>query len=145
MFHKIISTDNTATTIIIRLMVGAVFLSEGIQKFLFADQLGAGRFAKIGFPNPNFFGPFVASMEIICGLLILIGLFTRLGAIVLFIVMIVAITTTKMQIFMDKGFWSMLHESRTDWAMLLGSIFLVINGGGKWSMDKTIWKQSAND
>jgi len=145
MFHKIISTDNTATTIIIRLMVGAVFLSEGIQKFLFADQLGAGRFAKIGFPNPNFLGPFVASMEIICGLLILIGLFTRLGAIVLFIVMIVAITTTKMQIFMDKGFWSMLHESRTDWAMLLGSIFLVINGGGKWSMDKTIWKQSAND
>jgi len=138
--RKIVETDNAGTTIIIRLMVGAVFLSEGIQKFLFADKLGAGRFAKIGLPNPDFLGPFVGSFEIVCGTLVLIGLFTRLAAIPLLIIMLVAIVTTKVQLLSDNGFWSMLHDSRTDWAMLLGSIFLLIKGGGKWSLDKEIMK-----
>jgi putative oxidoreductase len=144
MFRKIYQTDNSNTTIIIRLMVGAVFLSEGIQKFLFANKLGAGRFAKIGLPNPDFLGPFVGSFEIICGSLVLIGLFTRLAAIPLLVIMLVAIATTKAQLLADNGFWSMLHDSRTDWAMLLGSIFLLIKGGGKWSVDRKImhlkWK-----
>jgi putative oxidoreductase len=144
MFRKMFQTDNSNTTIIIRLMVGAVFLSEGIQKFLFANKLGAGRFAKIGLPNPDFLGPFVGSFEIICGSLVLIGLFTRLAAIPLLTIMLVAIATTKAQLLADNGFWSMLHDSRTDWAMLLGSIFLIIKGGGKWSLDKKIanptWK-----
>jgi putative oxidoreductase len=144
MFRKIYQTDNSNTTIIIRLMVGAVFLSEGIQKFLFANKLGAGRFAKIGLPNPDFLGPFVGSFEIICGSLVLIGLFTRLAAIPLLVIMLVAIATTKAQLLADNGFWSMLHDSRTDWAMLLGCIFLLIKGGGKWSVDRKImhvkWK-----
>jgi putative oxidoreductase len=144
MLRKILQTDNARTTIIIRLMVGVVFLSEGIQKFLYADKLGAGRFAKIGLPNPVFLGPFVGSFEIVCGTLVLIGLFTRLAAIPLLTVMLVAIATTKVQLLADNGFWSMLHDSRTDWAMLLGSIFLLIKGGGKWSLDKKIertkWK-----
>jgi putative oxidoreductase len=132
-------TDNSSTTIIIRLMVGAVFLSEGIQKFLFADKLGAGRFAKIGLPNPEFLGTFVGSFEIICGVLILIGLLTRLAAIPTLIIMLVAISVTKAQLFIDNGFWSMLHDSRTDWAMLLGSIFLIIKGGGNWSVDRKLF------
>ena len=140
MVRKIIQTDNAASTVIIRLMVGAVFLSEGIQKFLFANKLGAGRFAKIGLPNPDFLGPFVGSFEIVCGLLILAGLFTRLAAIPLLTIMLVAIATTKAQLLNDNGFWSMLHDSRTDWAMLLGSIFLIIKGGGKWSFDQKIAK-----
>lgn len=144
MFRKIFQTDNSNTTIIIRLMVGAVFLSEGIQKFLFANKLGAGRFAKIGLPNPDFLGPFVGCFEIVCGTLVLIGLFTRLAAIPLLTIMLVAIATTKAQLLADNGFWSMLHDSRTDWAMLLASIFLIIKGGGKWSLDKKIanpkWK-----
>lgn len=74
---KILQTDKAATTILIRLMVGAVFLSEGIQKFLFAEELGSGRFKKIGLPNQDFLGPFVGTFEIVCGLLVLIGLFTR--------------------------------------------------------------------
>lgn len=126
------------TTILIRLMVGAVFLSEGIQKFLFADSLGAGRFKKIGIPNPEFFGPFVGAFEITCGLLILIGLFTRFAAIPLIIIMLVAIATTKATVLANDGFWEMLHGSRTDWAMLLGSIFLLIKGSGKWSLDNSI-------
>lgn len=132
-------TDNSSTTIIIRLMVGAVFLSEGIQKFLFADKLGAGRFAKIGLPNPEFLGTFVGSFEIICGVLILIGLLTRLVAIPTLVIMLVAVSVTKAQLFIDNGFWSMIHDSRTDWAMLLGSIFLIIKGGGNWSVDRKLF------
>lgn len=144
MLRKIIQTDNATTTIIIRLMVGAVFLSEGIQKFLFAEKLGSGRFAKIGLPNPDFLGPFVGGFEITCGAMILIGLFTRLAAIPLFTIMLVAISITKAQLLAENGFWSMLHDSRTDWSMLLGIIFLFIKGAGEWSLDRKImnpkWK-----
>jgi putative oxidoreductase len=121
--------------LIIRIMVGTVFLSEGIQKFLFPDQLGVGRFIKIGLPAPEFFGYFVPSFEIICGLLILIGLLTRLSAIPIIIIMITAISSTKIPILMNDGFWEMAHAARTDWAMLLGSIFLLIVGAGKFSVD----------
>jgi putative oxidoreductase len=138
MLTKIITTDGAETTILIRFMVGAVFLSEGIQKFLFAGKLGAGRFAKIGLPNPDFLGPFVGSFEIICGTLILVGLFTRVAAIPLIVIMLVAIAATKAQLVVENGFWSMLHDSRTDWAMLLGNIFLLLKGGGKWSIDRLL-------
>ncbi len=126
MFQKLILTDNSKTIILIRLMVGAVFLSEGMQKFLFADTLGTGRFTNIGLPNADFLGPFVGSFEIICGTLVLLGLVTRLAAVPLLTIISVAIITTKAQLLEANGFWSMLHDSRTDWAMLLGSIFLII-------------------
>lgn len=138
MVNKIIQTDNAKTTVLIRLMVGAVFLSEGIQKFLFPDVLGAGRFAKIGLPSPEFLGSFVGTFEIVCGVLILIGLITRLASIPLIIIMLVAIATTKAAVLAKDGFWEMLHGSRTDWAMLLGSIFLIIKGGGNWSVDNKL-------
>lgn len=138
MFAKLLSTGRDKSIILIRLMVGAVFLSEGIQKFLFPEKVGAGRFQKIGIPNPEFFGPFVGAFEITCGALILIGLFTRFAAIPLIIIMLVAIATTKATVLANDGFWEMLHGSRTDWAMLLGSIFLLIRGGGKWSFDNSI-------
>jgi uncharacterized membrane protein YphA (DoxX/SURF4 family) len=144
MFRKIIRTDDARTTIFIRLMLGIVFLSEGIQKFLFADKLGAGRFAKIGLPNPEFLGPFVGSFEIVCGLCVLIGLLTRLAVMPLIIIMLTAISTTKIPILFNEGFWAMMHETRTDWAMLLGNIFLLITGSGRWSVDRKItnrrWK-----
>jgi putative oxidoreductase len=142
MFTKIITTDSAKSTILIRFMVGAVFLSEGIQKFLFAEKLGAGRFAKIGLPNPDFLGPFVGSFEILCGTLVLVGFFTRIAAIPLIIIMMVAIAATKAQLVIENGFWSMLHDSRTDWAMLLGNIFLLIKGGGKWSVDRLLQDRS---
>ena len=134
-FNKIVSTDTASTTILIRLMVGIVFLSEGVQKFLFADKLGSGRFAKIGLPNPDFLGPFVGSFEIVCGSLILIGWLTRLASIPLITIMLVAIATTKAEVLANDGFWEMMHGSRTDWAMLLGGIFLLVKGGGRWSVD----------
>ncbi|KEO72148.1 DoxX family protein [Anditalea andensis] len=135
MFRKILKTDHSRTTILIRLMVGAVFLSEGVQKFLFPDIRGAGRFEKIGLPEPEFLGIFVGGFEIICGVMVLLGIYTRLAALPLIIIMLVAIGSTKMEVLAQEGFWEMLHGSRTDWSMLLGSIFLLIKGGGAWSAD----------
>ena len=132
---KFLRTTDSASIILIRLMVGVVFLSEGIQKFLFPGDRGAGRFQKIEIPNPEFFGTFVGSFEILCGLLVLAGFITRFAVIPLIIIMLTAIATTKIDILVQDGFWEMLHASRTDWSMLLGSIFLLIKGGGKWSAD----------
>jgi len=143
MLKKIISTDNSKTTIIIRLIVGAVFLSEGVQKFLFPAIRGAGRFEKIGFTSPEFWGSFVGSFEVLGGILILTGLLTRLASIPLIIIMFVAFATTKADVLANEGFWELVHASRTDWAMLLGSIFLLITGGGNWSIDKTLMRNGA--
>lgn len=137
-FERIISTNAPAAIILIRVAVGAVFLSEGIQKFLYPAEIGAGRFAKIGLPSPEFLGPFVGTFEIVCGVLVLLGLMTRLAVIPLIVIMLVAISSTKIPILLDKGFWSMAHESRTDFAMLLGSIFLLIVGAGRLSIDSRL-------
>lgn len=138
MLKKIIQTDSSKTSILIRLIVGAVFLSEGIQKFLFPVLRGAGRFEKIGLPSPDFLGSFVGTVEILCGALILLGLLTRLASIPLIIIMLVAFATTKSEVYVEKGFWELLHGSRTDWSILLGSIFLLIKGGGYWSLDNKL-------
>ena len=140
MLKKIIQTDPAKTTIIIRLMVGVVFLSEGIQKFLFPAIRGAGRFEKIGLPAPEFLGSFVGAFEIVCGILIMLGLLTRLAGIPTLVIMLVAIATTKSAVLANEGFWVMMHGSRTDWAMLLGSLFLIIKGSGYWSLDYKLSK-----
>lgn len=135
MWEALLRSDAPAVVILIRLMVGAVFLSEGIQKFLFPDQLGAGRFLKIGLPMPEALGPFVGTFEIVCGSLVLLGLLTRLAVIPLLVIMAVALTTTKWPMLAAQGFWYLAHESRTDWSMSLGSLFLLIVGAGPWSLD----------
>ena len=138
MLQRILQSSDRATILLIRLMVGAVFLSEGIQKFLFPALRGAGRFEKIGLPSPEFLGSFVGFFEILSGGVILLGLFTRLAAVPTLIIMLVAIVTTKGEVLANEGFWPMMHGSRTDWAMLLGSIYLIIEGGGKWSVDRAL-------
>lgn len=143
MLQGILHTDNSRTTVLIRFMVGAVFLSEGIQKFLFPALRGAGRFEKIGLPSPEFLGSFVGAFEVVCGALILLGLFTRLASIPTLVIMLVAITTTKSEVLAHDGFWEMMHGSRTDWAMLLGTLFLLIKGGGHWSLDTKLSKNLA--
>src|SRR5262245_17400595 len=117
-FGKLLKTDAPAATVLVRLVVGCVFLSEGLQKFLFPDSLGAGRFAKIGIPSPEVMGPFVGAFEVTCGALVLLGLLTRLAVVPLVVIMLVAIATTKVPILQQKGFWAMAHEARTDWSML---------------------------
>lgn len=117
-------------------MVGWVFLSEGIQKFLFPAALGVGRFAKIGIPAPAFFGPFVGVVEIVCGALLIVGLITRRASIPLLIDILVAIATTKLPMLSKSGFWATMHEARTDFCMLLGLSFLLIAGSGTLSIDE---------
>src|SRR5436190_10958556 len=133
-FRRLLASNAPAAVILIRLAVGGVFLSEGVQKFLFPADLGVGRFVKIGIPAPQIMAPFVGVFEIGCGLLLLIGLLTRLAAIPMIIDMLVAIATTKIPILLKSGFWSMAHEARVDYAMLLGSIFLLLVGAGPWSL-----------
>lgn len=148
-FQKMIHTSGSASIVLIRMMVGLIFLSEGIQKFLFPAMRGPGRFEKMGFPNPEFWASFVGFFEIFCGILILVGFLTRLAAIAMLINMTVALVITKIPIAFGEsfgpfvlrelksyGFWSMAHEMRTDFAMWIGSLFLLIRGGGLWSIDK---------
>ncbi|MFZ0313925.1 MAG: DoxX family protein [Candidatus Korobacteraceae bacterium] len=120
---------------LIRILVGWVFVSEGVQKFLFPAQLGVGRFEKIGIPSPHLMAPFVGTIEIVCGALLLIGLFTRLAAIPLLAVILVAIATTKIPMLAKTGVWSVLHEARADFSMLLGLLFLLITGAGSLALD----------
>jgi uncharacterized membrane protein YphA (DoxX/SURF4 family) len=136
-WRRILASDAPAAVLLIRLMVGAVFLSEGVQKFLFPGDpdRGAARFAKIGFPYPEFTASFVGSFEVVCGALILLGLLTRLAVIPTIIIMLVAISTTKVPTLLNQGFWDMAHAARTDYCMLLGSLFLLLVGGGAWSLD----------
>ena len=156
--RRLMTTTAPASVILIRIAVGAVFLSEGIQKFLFPNELGAGRFIKIGIPAPEVMGPFVGTVEIVCGSLIIVGLLTRLAAIPLIIDMCVALISTKLPILLGHGFWrfslsklssygfwSMAHEARTDFAMLLGSILLLIVGAGAWSLDAQLAANKQRD
>jgi len=134
-FRNTLQTGAPAATLLIRLMVSGVFVSEGIQKFLFPSALGVGRFAQIGIPAPEIMAPFVGIVEIGCGFLILLGLWTRVAAVPLIVDMGVAIATTKVPILLKSGFWSMAHEARTDYSVLLGAIFLLCVGAGSWSLD----------
>jgi putative oxidoreductase len=136
-------------SILVRLLVGlVVFLPEGIQKLAFPEALGAGRFASIGIPHPALMGPLVGYLEIVCGVLIIAGLLTRLAAIPLIVIVLVAIVSSKVPILLGHGwwmfhlpklprygFWSMLHEARVDLDMLLGLVYLLIEGAGAWSLD----------
>lgn len=114
LLQRLTSTNAPPAVILIRLIVGGVFLSEGIQKFLFPEALGVGRFVKIGIPAPAVMAPFVGYCEIICGALILLGLLTRAAALPLIIDMLVAISTTKIPLLLNSGFWAMAHEARVD-------------------------------
>ncbi|MBB4860203.1 putative membrane protein YphA (DoxX/SURF4 family) [Novosphingobium chloroacetimidivorans] len=134
--------------IFIRVSLAFVFVLEGFQKLILPGELGAGRFAKIGIPWPDLMGPFVGVVELACGALILVGLYARLAAVPLIAIMVVAIISTKVPILLGRdwlifnvrdldryGFLSMAHETRTDFAMLMESIFIVLAGPGRWSWD----------
>ncbi len=145
------STNAPAAVVLVRSYVGAVFLFEGIQKFLYPDQLGAGRFDKAGIPAPGFFGPLDGAFEIVCGVLILAGLLTRLAAAPMVFNMLGALLITKLPILWGNaplfdgksGWWDFIHESRTDLAQLCGSLFLLIVGAGASSLDARLNRPTA--
>jgi len=146
--------DGPNSTIFLRVMAGGVFLWEGILKFVYANQ-GIGRFTKLGMPLPHFTADFVACLEIIGGVLLLSGLLTRLIVIPFIVEMIVAILSTKISLYLGTsplplpaappriGMWAVLHEVRSEYAQMLTSAFLMINGPGRWSLDALLAKRSA--
>ena len=140
---KILKTGNDNKTLFIRIIVSLIFISEGIQKYLFLAVFGPGYFAEIGFNHSFFWAYFTGAFEIICGILILFGLLTRLASIPLLIIMITAFITTKLPLLINKGFMTFAHEYSTDFSLTLLLILLIIYGGGNWSVD---WKimQSEN-
>jgi putative oxidoreductase len=154
--RRSLATTAPGATILVRLFVGGVFLAEGIQKFVYVKELGAGRFARIGIPMPEIMGPFVGAVEIVCGGLLLLGLLTRLAAIPLLIDISVAIVSTKVPILLGHaywmfslpkldryGFWNMIHEGRVDLSMWLGLVFLLIVGAGCLSADALLSRKGA--
>ena len=140
--NKLFHSKEVRSFVIIRLIVGLVFLSEGIQKFIYPEITGVGRFEKIGFENPEFWAYFVTSFEVVCGALLLIGFLTRLATIPLLTIMATALISTKVPILLNEGFWFMAHAARTDFAMTMLLIFLLIYGAGKWSVDFVIIRRT---
>ena len=116
-------------TIFIRLAVGLVFFTQGILKYL-DPRMGVERFARIGFPHPAFTAHFVGAFEVVCGLLVLMGVVTRLAALPLLVIIGTAIATTKIPelIRPGQGFWFMVSDARTDFAMLMCLLFLLLSG-----------------
>lgn len=123
--------------LLIRLAVGLVFLSQGILKYT-DPNMGVLRFSRIGFPHPYFTAHFVGTFEILCGTLVLVGLGTRLASIPLLIIISTAIATTKIPELShsNQGFWFMVSDARTDFAMLMSLLFLLRAGAGSWSLDE---------
>src|ERR1700759_635338 len=132
--------------LIIRLMAGAVFFWEGILKLVYVNQ-GVGRFTKLGFPFPDITAHWIAAGEIIGGLLLILGIFTRFVSFYFIIQMIVAVLSTKIDLYFGTsplpmppalpkmGFWAVLHEIRSDYAQILACLFLLIEGAVRRSLD----------
>ena len=135
-----------SATLVVRLMAGAVFFWEGILKFVYVNQ-GVGRFTKLGMPMPDVLAPAIAVLEIVGGLLVMSGLFTRFITIAFIGEMIVAILSTKISLYLGTsplpapasppkaGIWAVLHEIRSDYAQIMTCIFLLVAGPGSWSLD----------
>jgi putative oxidoreductase len=153
LWKKINTPTGASANILIRFVVGLVFLNEGILKFLYPVAQAAGRFARIGIPYPDFFGPFVGTVETVCGAMLILGLLTRPAAIALFIDISMAILSTKIPVMLGHpflgfslmkldhyGVLSMVHEARTDLSMWFGLLFLLVTGPGRLSLDARLAK-----
>lgn len=146
-------TDGPRSILFLRLMAGGVFFWEGLLKFVYTNQ-GVGRFTKLGFPYPAATATFVACFEIAGGVLLVSGLFTRLVSLPFIFEMVVAILSTKISLFFGTsplpappappklGIWAVLHEIRADYAQIVTSAFLLINGPGRWSLDALLHRRS---
>jgi len=138
-------TGGPPSVLLVRIAVGLIFFTQGVLKYI-DPNLGVVRFTRIGFSHPYFTAHFVGTFEILCGLLLLLGIGTRLVSIPLLIVIMTAIATTKIpELFRaNQGFWYMVSDARTDCAMFCCLVFLISVGGGSWSLDGRLAKHNGN-
>ncbi len=139
-------TNGPWSIIFVRLMVGGVFLWEGIGKFHFAS-LGVGRFTLLGFPMPGAMSAGIGLLESVGGACLIVGVLTRPFAILFIGEMIGVLITTKVSLYLGQsplplppvppqfGMWAVLHETRSDYAQLMSSLFLLFAGPGTLALD----------
>ena len=103
--------------LLIRVVVGIVFLTEGVLKFLWPSELGAGRFAHIGLPWPQVLAPVVGALEIAGEAAVLFNLYAGDAAIVLLCIILTAIVSTKLPIldWPRRGAVPAIEERRASW------------------------------
>ncbi len=133
---QLTAPTNGRAQLFIRLAVGLIFATQGILKFT-DPHLGVERFARIGFPWPDFTAHFAGTFEIVCGVLVAAGLGTRLASLPLLAIIATALGTTKIpELFRaGQGFWYMVSDARTDFAMLMSLVYLLAAGGGRWALE----------
>ncbi len=140
-FNKTLPDRTFRGMIFLRIAVGLVFILAGLRKFLEPAEMGAGRFAEMGLPAAGFLGPFVGLCELLGGIGVLLGLYTRLAAIPLAVTMVFAIYLTKLPQFAENGLVSALHSMRLDAVLLFACIYLIYAGSGTWALDRKFRKK----
>jgi putative oxidoreductase len=146
LWYKImVPACDSGSVIFIRLAVALIFFTQGLLKYI-DPNMGVNRFTRIGFSHPAFTAHFVGAFEMLCGSLVLLGLLTRLAAVPLLIVICTALATTKLPELSrpNQGFWFMVSDARTDFAMLMSLLFLLIAGAGAWSIDSHFYRDSTS-
>lgn len=132
-------TQGPTTQILIRLLVGGVFLTAGIQKLIYPGLMGAGRFGDLGFPVPGIIAAVIGAVEIIAGSAVLLGLATQLAAYLLLAISIGAIFAVDLPVLLNQpiwvfpvpdrpryGVWAFFTSFRENFAMLIGTLYLII-------------------
>ncbi|MEI1279330.1 DoxX family protein [Leptospira venezuelensis] len=144
--------EGDRSNLIIRILVGGVFIWEGIIKFLFVNQ-GIGRFTKLGFSHPEMTASFIGGLEILGGAMLILGILTKPLSFVFIIQMLVAMYLTKLPLLFETspllppqappifGFWAVLHEIRSEYSQALGCLFLYLSGPGRFSLDSILMKR----
>jgi uncharacterized membrane protein len=126
--------------LLIRAIVGLVFVLEGALKFLSPGDYGVGSFARIGLPWPQYLAPAVGGIEIAGGLAILFNFFLGEAALVLALVMATALVTTKIPILLGRplgpfalpvepryGLLAFFHAARVEAFMLVSAVAILID------------------
>ncbi len=132
-------TNTTASTpaasfglLVLRIVVGAVFAAHGAQKiFEFTIPGTIGSFSDMGVPLPEIAAPVVAFVEFIGGILLILGVFTRLVGLLLAVDMIVALIA----VHLPAGLW--VGEGGYEFVAVLGAaaLALAFTGAGRLSVD----------
>ena len=119
-----------------RLSVGLLFLSTGWGKVHSLDKVTAF-FVKLGIPAPGLNAVVVGYSELICGALLIVGLFTRLATLPLLVSMVVAILTAKLPDI--HGLFDLVGADEFTYLCVL--VMLLIMGPGLLSLDEVLLRR----